>query len=267
VVGIFALIPGLDVVDAFFIAAGGAAYIKIQHDGVTVYETALALDSLWSDITCAIYDAIEGDGRIDDTNYATILANVGAVTYASSEVHDCVVAFLTNAGSQGLQKSTELAVLTEADCSACGAPWCHVWDFALSDGGFEHWASPYSGAAYYDAGVGWHSGADAYGDQQLVIQNTTPFTPGTITNFEVTYTTVAGAGGGDRYMWTVLSGTRSANHAVPDTTGYHQEGYDPSGLADTVVVDLNSNGSSGEIVITAIQISGTGASPFGTNNC
>ena len=151
---VMALIPGVDVIEAIVVGSLGAVYLKIQRDSVSDYETALADGALWDSITCAIYGAIVVDGGVTSTNFAAVVAAVGAVAFASSAVHDTVVSFLSNLGAVGLMQVQSIGVLTEADCSACSAypGWCYTWDFTASDGG---WSAESGGYGHYVAGVGF----------------------------------------------------------------------------------------------------------------
>jgi hypothetical protein len=120
VVDIIALIPGVDLTIGLIVGAGAILFNIVAGNTLSDYTSALANATLWSDIQCAIYNAISTDGYVTNGNFATVLANVTAVTYPSSDVKDAVVGYLTALGASGLEAVQNTGSLYVADCTACG---------------------------------------------------------------------------------------------------------------------------------------------------
>jgi hypothetical protein len=114
-------IPGTGfIIDAI---AGGlyALYNAINGGTQSDYTDALADPTLWSQMTCAIYDAIVTDGGVTTANFSAIQTNVAAITYAHSDVITTISNYLIALGASGLQQLQGLGALAVYDCSSCGS--------------------------------------------------------------------------------------------------------------------------------------------------
>ena len=116
---ILAIIPGMSDVDIAMFALN-ALYTAIVGGTQGDYTDALADDSLFSRITCAIYSAIEADGQVTEANYPTILANIAAVTYTHSDVITTIHQYVQDLGYPGLSALQNPGALASYDCTGCG---------------------------------------------------------------------------------------------------------------------------------------------------
>ena len=95
-------------------------YATISGGSLTSYEDAAADETLWSKVTCAIYDAISADGQITDSNWPTVKSNVHAIAYASTDVQEAIDAYLSDMGATVAQTLQSTGALADYDCSSCG---------------------------------------------------------------------------------------------------------------------------------------------------
>lgn len=117
---IIGAIPGAGEVVTFLIDALSALYTAVSSGSLSDYQDAVADPTLWSKITCAIYDAIAADGQVTDSNWAAVVANVGTVTYTHSEIVPVIVSYLIGLGPTAVQQLQATGVLADYDCSGCG---------------------------------------------------------------------------------------------------------------------------------------------------
>ncbi len=95
-------------------------YTSIDGGTQSDYTDALSDPTLWSQMTCAIYNAIVNDGGVTVANFPAIQANVAAITYTHSDVITTISNYLTALGASGLQQLQGLGALAVYDCSSCG---------------------------------------------------------------------------------------------------------------------------------------------------
>jgi hypothetical protein len=123
---------------------------------ISYFEDASADPFLWSELTCAIYTAIHTVGYIDDTNFASFITAVCAVTYTHHEVTDAICAFVTALGSANLhQMQATGGAYDIVDCSSCGGNSAY-FDFRTGVHGFSLY--PGSAGAWVNT-VGWSGGS------------------------------------------------------------------------------------------------------------
>ena len=117
---IIGAIPGAGMVIAGIADALYGMYESISSGALGDYTDALADETLWSEITCAIFNATAADGQVTDTNFPNIQANVAAITYAHGDVMATIEAYLAALGATGLEQLQATGALAAYDCSACG---------------------------------------------------------------------------------------------------------------------------------------------------
>lgn len=150
----------LDFIPEFVIVRAGVdaiagIYGYVSEGTLTDYEDAISDGTLLVDITCAIYSAIVGDGYVTPTNFSSILANIGAISYSHSDVLTAIVGYLTALGPTELAQLSQVAGLESgADCSGCASTWCRTYDFTISAYAFG-WSGENGG--FYAPGIGWAS--------------------------------------------------------------------------------------------------------------
>lgn len=120
--------------------------------------TAAAADStLWSDITCAIYNAIKTDGYVTDGNFAACAAAIHAVSYADFWVTNSIGNFWTAVGIGTIRNWQNVGALDDIDCTGCGES-CHDLAFQGTSGG---WVTYGTTIATWSAGIGWTAAYNA----------------------------------------------------------------------------------------------------------
>jgi hypothetical protein len=111
--------------DAFAVLYG-------EYTALTIGDfTAASTDPvLWSDVTCAIYEAIRTTGYIDASNMATVVSNICAISYSSSTVITAICSFVSALQLRDWQGFQNVGALDDVDCSACVNPpgWCYEWN-------------------------------------------------------------------------------------------------------------------------------------------
>lgn len=151
---ILTVIPEFILVRAF-VDGASIVYTAVQEGVLSDFEAALTDASLWLAISCAIYEAIVGDGYVTPANCAAIAANIHAIAYTPSDVQDAIDAYVAAIGCAGLAQISQRAGLeVGADCSSCGG-WCYKWDFTANDGGWAPYPAGTGVDGVWTTGVGW----------------------------------------------------------------------------------------------------------------
>lgn len=99
--------------------AVNALYGLILGGTESDYTDALADDLLWSDVTCAIYTATQGDGYVTDANFAAVQAAIAAIVYVHSDVITAISEYIDQLGASGLAGLQIPGALQISDCSGC----------------------------------------------------------------------------------------------------------------------------------------------------
>lgn len=244
------------------VGAINALYGLVEGGTIADYEAALTDTTLWSDVTCAIYEATSGTGYVNDDNFADVLANISAVIYTHTAVVTSIVSYLSAAGAIYLEAAQLPGALAVVDCSGCAETWCYEFDFTVSDQG---WLAV-SGQGTYVAATGWQSQI-AGGESALYIY--LPITAMPLTTIQVTYTVTDVSGGAVRHVVTYLSGTPNATVALGAGAQLTEftESVTINLTTDEVDVTLDSSNPAAVATIIAVQLNGAGSNPFGSNNC
>lgn len=117
---IIGAIPGAGLVMNFLAKALYGLYQSISGGTLSDYNDAIDDASLWSKITCAIYNAIVTDGQVTDGNFATIESNIAAVSYTHGDVMTAIENYVSDLGASGLEQLQGTGALAVYDCSSCG---------------------------------------------------------------------------------------------------------------------------------------------------
>lgn len=212
----------------------------------------------WSQVTCAIYDAIKAVGYVDASNFAQVQTNLGSMSYTYVWAVTAVHNYWGELGLTNIQAAQDVGALDTVDCTGC-ASWCQKFDFAASASG---WSQYQSGSEH--VGSGWQS-APFSGFEEVSIQ-ITGITPFFMTDMVVQFTTSFASGGAARTMYGYLGGTQYG-HADVDpsaqptgaTSGWHSINHS----TDEMIVRLRNATPGQTIVIDSIEIAGTGTPPSG----
>jgi len=113
-------LPGIDLVAGVGASAAAIIFAGVASIGTSIIDAAIADTTLQTDIKCAILSAIVADGYVTDANFATIIANVNAVSYSTPAVIGLIVNYLNSLGAKGLEAIQAQGSLNNADCTACG---------------------------------------------------------------------------------------------------------------------------------------------------
>lgn len=118
--GIVRFIPGFaEALPVTWLAMNGLL-AAITAIGTTPFQTAIDDPTLFPAITCAIYNAILADGQVTPGNFATIVANINALTFADAGVKSAIIDFVNNLGAAGLLAVQTGGVFAAYDCTGCG---------------------------------------------------------------------------------------------------------------------------------------------------
>ena len=274
VAAVIALIPGVDIVLGLIVGAG-AVLVRLVHDHTTApYETALGDSTLWSDVQCAMWQAIKTDGAVTADNFPAILTNVGAIPYANADVVDTLVAYLTELGATGLLAVQDTGSLYVGDCSGCaGAGWSYFWDGTTNtppwgqvagDNVGDDFAYVPGPDLYQESMTGWLSinrGAGSPPAQGLHLAQY--FASTFITEIAITYYRAEAADAGSNFVvWA------SSQPGLASTAGWHSTSFAPNEATTRILIELDTNapGTTAHNCIQSITVRGTGVCPFGTPN-
>jgi len=175
-------------------------------------------------------------------------------------------------GVDALNTAGATTAITDADCTACGNTWCRAEDFR--DSAYLWLPSVASGAPALYTGSGWQtqavvSGGDSW-DAGVIVRDFDA--PGDFTSIAVTFNNALGdiTGACPMAIQLFLAGTLVENYVIdPAVAGVNSilwEGVETADRVQVVLYVSNSAGT-GEGLIIQMTARGTGANPFGENNC
>lgn len=118
--GIVRFIPGFaEALPVTWLAINGLL-AAITAFGVVPFQDAVNDDALFGAITCAIYAAISPDCQVTTANFAQILTNIDAITFANADVKATIEDYITNLGATGLLALQTGGPFIAYDCTGCG---------------------------------------------------------------------------------------------------------------------------------------------------
>lgn len=119
---IIRLIPGVGFVYPAFAAAVTGFLQNIIAGNVTHYGDAIGDDTLWAQVTCAIYNAIQTDGDVTDANFPAVQAALCALTYTYSDVTGAICNWVSDLGVANILQAQQTGVLASYTCTCTGTP-------------------------------------------------------------------------------------------------------------------------------------------------
>jgi hypothetical protein len=248
-----------------FVNAVADLYTFFSSSTVADFEAALSDPTLFSDIRCAIYNAILADGHLTPSNFTTVLTNIGAISYVHSNVVAAIHDYLQTAGFAYVNQLSQGAGLNPFTvCSDCGGSptWCYQFDF---NKGSDHGTTfPAAGQGVYTPLVGIQSQV-AGGLAQLLFKFPLPSTQ-SITQINCFFSTV-GTVFPSAEIDLIHSGVTVAfgGSIVPAGGGFRNLSYTPGAtVCDNLEIRLNCNGTN-TTTVQFVQVFGTGVNPFGDN--
>jgi hypothetical protein len=119
---IIGAIPGVG--EAYTLFAGAILDFlgRITTGNVTDFETALVDNTLWAQVTCAIYTCIETDGMITQANYPCIKNALCSLSYGYTDVTDAICAYFSNLGPDNVIAAQQPGALASYTCTCTGTP-------------------------------------------------------------------------------------------------------------------------------------------------
>jgi hypothetical protein len=250
-----------------FVNAVADFYTFFSSMTVSDFEAALTDPALFSDIRCAIYNAIAADGHLTTSNFPTVLTNISAISYVHSNVITSIHDFLQTMGFPYLNQLSQGAGLNPYDdCSDCGMSpsWCYNFDFRT---GMHGWSVPGGNPGTWTASIGFEGTLVGSNDELVMVL---AFGTELLTDVEVEQVTSQNANGGLRKFFTQTGGsaTESWNLNGGASASPILTTHTPTLSCDNVVLVLNTNGFGAVTnVIQSVKFKGTGINPFGPNNC
>lgn len=275
-IALIALIPGADIPLELIAGAGGALYLAITAGTLSDYSSALSDATLWSNVTCEIYDAIAPTGYVTAMNFSTILSNIAGIGYVHPAVITTIHDYVSNLGVIGLLQLQQIGALNVGDCSGC-ATWCYEFYGGSEPTGFaydpptEPWVYPSFGlygvlAGHAEAFVGSRSDAvsGTLGENwtQLALNDPSGVN---LTYVEVHWT----ASGANPFSSNVYEYTGGSTN-IDNTAGSHIF-IDNTHRATNHVgfnIAASDGATPGTVDITYVKVKGTyPALPLGANTC
>lgn len=269
-IGLF--LPGLGLlIDLILIGIG--ALLEI---GLVSINEAMTED-VYDQLLCIFLNLLESDGTFPESNFAQLYTDVEAqldetAAGVCERLFDIV-------GFVGLSNAGAFYALT-GDCAACGT-WCYEMDFSLSDFDFLATETAPSGCAPWSpllgewvSGTGWESVDSHRSDcndyvNALAIHLALPTSTYTLARLSANVT--FGTSSPD------IRGTSLTMHLTTvSSTDQGDINVEWSGIqAGTPVISLTiitayllgSPPSYGTGIVGLLHLEGTGANPFGEDNC
>jgi hypothetical protein len=265
--GLVGLIPTFNDVTAVAVPAATNLWNDMLAGTLSHFTDALADGSLWSSIQCAIYNAIKAAGYFTAGNTATAIAAVSAVGFADTDVHDAVVAYLTDLGFNALAAIQIQGSTWHGDCSLCTG-WCYEWTGSTINTPIWCEADEYGGACPSTrvniTGGQIHSlfviGAVHICDFGYHFASTQ------IDTIELKYHIDGSTSNGNHSL---AIGTTTVN--IPNGPGDQDYTLAVPGLSTRININLDIvNGTAepaGGLYFTSIKVRGRGFDPFPASNC
>lgn len=234
---------------AIFVSIALAIADAMLGYGTAAIEAALP-PSAFDALKCILECHMDGQGRLKEGELPAVQSEV--TTQIGGIGASIINSMLSLAGEGGINNLASLGTST-GDCSACGCEdvWCYEWNFLTDDGGFT--------AAFgtWSFGVGW-TGTTAGTGKSIVL--TLAIATTTFTHVEITLdynprgNALVKVGAVNTVNFSnVLDGTYS---------------WDGSATDNDITVNPSSGVSQGNsVILTGMLMRGTGANPFGSDNC
>jgi hypothetical protein len=220
---------------------------------------------LWSEVTCAIYNAIKGDGYVTAGNLPTVITNLCNLPYSNAAAVGAICSFATDFGINNWQTLQNVGALDDVDCTGC-ATWCYEFDFTASNGGWNI-LSGYVGV--YVPGTGWQSQTNGSGNTEIVIQRLLGASY-YLTSANITFTAVGPAGGQTRSYHFRHSGADVAVFNIDpnaETSPSHSGARPINAFVDEIWVVLRTSGHVYLETIYNVEIGGNASAFPGASNC
>jgi hypothetical protein len=223
------------------------------------FQNAVDDPVLWSDLTCAIYEAIKLDGIVTSSNLASVKANIAAMGYTPSDVQNAISAFCSACDLSVYQQMQVYGAFLDADCSNCSGfgTNCYQWSFnsaaswTNNNGYGGTWVSGKGYEGEFNSGLGGYFISLKTGQASFTISAITLvlIAPGPITANDPWSVVAGNVGGPNTFKFTV--GPRGP---YPVTTKVTFP-ISPAVSAGNLFVNLLTNAPG--MFLTAVQVTGT----------
>lgn len=210
-------------------------------------------DAVMDEFKCLVFCRLNDDGQLTYETWVQLMADIDDhfTGFPETFFHGIVAAL----GYNGINAMCSAGAATAEDCDECECgEWCYYWDFSIDDGSW----SPEWG--FYNTGCCWE-GVDLGGGNMSLFAKKTGV--GHLTKVEAYYS-FGTMGDCDFFVDDVsvggilnqFSGIKTWNVDIDITTDV---GFNPSSGA--------SYGAGNSVECLWVKLTGTGANPFGENNC
>lgn len=261
---VLTLIPEFVLVAAFYDAVA-SIYTVVSEGNLSNFEAALADPTLLPLVTCAIYNAIVGDGYVDPANCGAIIANISGISYTYPDVISAIAAYASAIGCTGLAQVSQIAGLAEGGgCGGCAAPgtqWGFLYDTTGTKGDFNAWTLTLGTTVGANGLESHQSGGDQF------LRATAAYSTAHVDGWQVRVTRVYDSYAATSLIAYVHGGT-SFSLTGGSGPGTHTLEQDILTTSEELVIafDTSQHGQSGDTYVDWVWLWGTGTCPFGTPN-
>lgn len=267
---------------AAVLSGGAATALGIAFAGaVASSSSALITAALTAEVMqrllCNLYMNLNGKTTISTADYDAIRAQLAVDE--TGLAYTVLWHSITNMGARGLQNSIPLGYTSSVeayDCEDCDA-WCYTFDFEADDNGWVALTLTAPSATYgtWVAG-GWvTTDATSGSNKRRALNIERTFASAVITDVEVNYTFVEGAipTQAPTKFVVALGGTNIIQVVHPASVPASPFIWSGSATVTSIRVSLtpsqraDGGALSGSASVTQVTLRGTGANPFGSDNC
>jgi microcystin-dependent protein len=262
---------------AAVLSAAIVGFLGVLVGFVNAGQDALIDNNDWADLKCLIYCILGLDGRLTETAYNDLLAELD-IKISTRPEWVMIRKIIETAGVEGMNNAAKTLTNLDANCDACAqCTWCKTFDFTV---GTHGWTDLNGGTSNHTLGVGW-TGFDVTTDQARRLINIYIPVAASVKHIDYVYDLEKGSvndtSSSCRHIMSSLStgaigSDRLRNHTFsgsPNTTdGSTNWQGNPRIMSHVRCWLASSRGSyGGTAIIKQITIRGTGHNPFGEDNC
>jgi hypothetical protein len=259
---------------AFPITFAAAVAFRDWYNGLvaellTEVTTASTDPTLWSLVTCAIYNAIKTRGYVDASNFAAVVSNIAAITYTYAWAPGLISGFFNNLGLDNVRAMQNIGALDDVDCTDCGT-WCWEYDFNFS--GSPGAIIPGSMGMYVAGSPGYWTSVDAGGFQQLQLYVDLPSSQ-PITAIRAWAECGGAAAGGTGRLLCARDTSHTVIHCGSFSSGILEPpqaigiGFSVTTAGELTVSYQSTGADNFPLHILKLQVQGPGPNPFGLDDC
>lgn len=119
---LFGILFVMDPLVDLMILAGDGLFNVVTAGPLSDWSSAASDGVLWSNVTCAIYEAIKATGYVTSSNFSAAETNIRGISYTHAEVISGIGDYWHNLSITGIQQLQDVGALAVYDCSGCASP-------------------------------------------------------------------------------------------------------------------------------------------------